>query len=86
MNKNRKTNVVFAYSTIGIQLALTLLIFVYIGFKLDSYYNTSPLFVALSTIVGMIAGFYNLFRGIRGIEEVEKKNKKDNKTERKKWL
>lgn len=75
----------FAYSTIGLQLAITILVFIYIGFKLDQHYETTPWFVVAGTALGMIAGFYNLIRGLRQIEKISK-SESGEKEERKKWL
>lgn len=75
----------FAYSTIGLQLAITILVFIYIGFKLDQHYETNPWFVVAGTALGMIAGFYNLIRGLRQIENISKGGSEE-KEERKKWL
>jgi len=83
---------VFDYSSIGLQLAITLLIFVYGGYKLDIRYKTEPLFVVVGVVLGMGIGFYNLFKELSGIEKHEKENKEntedntEDNTRRRKWL
>ncbi|MDY6935860.1 MAG: AtpZ/AtpI family protein [Spirochaetota bacterium] len=85
--KNKSTRrLIFGYSTIGIQLAVTLLLFVYGGYRLDNYYKTTPLFVIAGTIIGMIAGFYNLLQGIKQIEESTKREKEEVNNTKSKWL
>ena len=83
--KKNSTRTIFAYSTIGIQLALTLLIFVYGGYKLDIYFNSTPWFVLGGTIIGMTAGFYNLLKNIKEIEGSAKSRKNDD-DQKKTWL
>lgn len=84
INRNT-TKSIFAYSTLGIQLAFFMVLFVYGGYRLDSYLNSSPLFVALGAIVGFGGGIYNLINGLRHMERMlkEESNKNKNKT---KWL
>jgi F0F1-type ATP synthase assembly protein I len=83
-NKNTKKSI-FAHSTLGIQLALFMVLFVYGGFRLDNYLETSPLFVALGCILGLGAGLYNLIKGLQQMDKLsqEDKTEKENKT---KWL
>ena len=77
IEKKNSAKTAFVYSTIGIQLALTLLIFVYGGYKLDLYYNSTPWFVLAGAIIGMTAGFYNLIKNIKEIERSAKRSKED---------
>jgi F0F1-type ATP synthase assembly protein I len=84
--KNSTAKQVFAYSSIGLQLAITLLIFVYGGYRLDRRYETEPLFIVAGVVLGMGIGFYNLFKELSGLEKGgEKKGKKDSE-KRRKWL
>lgn len=76
----------------GMQLAITVTIFIYGGYRLDTHYHKSPIFVALGACVGMGVGFYNLMRELKEISRQEKANKEkaekngqeDNK--RVKWM
>lgn len=43
------------YLTLGIQLALTVLIFCGIGYWLDKHFNTAPLWIAIFTTFGSIS-------------------------------
>ena len=79
MNKKKTSHVVLAYSTIGIQLAVTVTIFILGGYKLDTYLNRSPIFTSVGALAGMLIGFYNLFRELKSIEKLEEKQKKENK-------
>jgi F0F1-type ATP synthase assembly protein I len=85
LNNKNTTKSIFAYSTLGIQLAFFMVLFVYGGYKLDNYLKTSPLFVALGGILGLGAGLYNLIKGLQQMDKLsqEDKTEKENKT---KWL
>ncbi|MBP7735301.1 MAG: AtpZ/AtpI family protein [Spirochaetes bacterium] len=79
--KKRKTDYGFLqYSTIGIQLAATVTLFVIGGYKLDEHLNRAPVFTTIGAFVGMVAGFYNLIKELRdlGIREKNKKNQERN--------
>ena len=55
---------VFAHLTIGLQLAITILIFVYAGYRLDLHFNKSPIFLLIGTVLGMSLGFYHLMKDL----------------------
>jgi len=79
--------VVFAHITIGLQLAITMIIFVYGGHWLDVYFDKSPLFLIVGTILGMLLGFYHLLKDLQ-VDDKKKypKNEDDqNNKKRIKW-
>jgi ATP synthase protein I len=81
----KTTKDILAYSSVGLQLAGTLLICVYAGYWIDSRYMTSPWFLLAGAAVGMIAGFYNLFKELGALEKNKEGSEKvDDK--RRKWL
>lgn len=84
-NKRNTTRVVFANITIGMQLAITILIFVYAGYRLDLYYGKTPLFLALGTFIGMSIGFYHLYKELLDMGRREKEEKEKGGRIRKKW-
>ncbi|HNR90483.1 MAG TPA: AtpZ/AtpI family protein [Spirochaetota bacterium] len=78
-----------AYSTIGLQLAITILLFIYVGYKADEHFRSSPWLFILSVVLGMTAGFYNLIRELRNIDRfLENKPAADSQDgeKRTKWL
>jgi ATP synthase protein I len=83
--KRNTTQLVFAYSTIGLQLAGTLLICVYTGNWLDRHYNTQPWFLLAGAALGMIGGFFNMFRELNAMQRSTEEIKGE-KTKRRKWL
>jgi len=83
--KKNSTRVVFGNITIGMQLAITILIFVFAGYRLDLYYEKSPLFLALGTFIGMSIGFYHLYKELLDMGKREKEAKEEGEVVRKKW-
>ena len=49
-------------STVGIALVIATFIGLYIGVALDRHLGTSPLFTLLFLILGIAAGFWNLWK------------------------
>ncbi len=80
---NKKTRALFAYSSIGIQLALFVFVFVFGGYKLDKYLNSSPWFLLLGAFLGIGSGLYSLFKSIKQLDDMDGKEKEDNKG---KWI
>ncbi|OHD64396.1 MAG: hypothetical protein A2176_01560 [Spirochaetes bacterium RBG_13_51_14] len=83
LDKEKKSRIVFTYSTIGIQLAATVTAFIVGGYKLDEYLDKSPVFITIGAFVGMAIGFYHLIRQLRDIDQ---QDKGERNKERKKWL
>jgi ATP synthase protein I len=48
-------------STMGISMALAIVIGILIGYYLDKFFHTPPLFFFIFLILGIIAGFRNLY-------------------------
>jgi len=90
--KKNYTRVILAYSTIGIQLAVTLLLFLFIGHWLDGRYGSSPWFILLGTVIGMGVGFYNLMKSLSELDKMLKTGLEDDqgdqaeKRDRRKWM
>ncbi len=51
-----------SYSTVGIQIAVAFLLFVFGGYKLDDAFGTSPLFVVIGALAAVTAMFVVLMR------------------------
>lgn len=87
VNKENSGKVVFAHVTIGLQLAITMLIFVYGGHRLDLYFDKSPLFLIVGTIIGMCLGFYHLLKDLQvDSKKVEYPKREDEQNKKRiKW-
>ncbi len=85
MYGRKSKNAIFAYSTIGMQLALFLILFTYGGYRLDVKFGTSPVFVLLGAVLGLAGGMYNLLKGLKEIDRYLKKSGAPEE-KRRKWL
>jgi len=83
--KNKTSKLVFAYSTIGLQLAATIFVFVYGGYWLDGRVNSEPWFLLLGTAIGLTVGFVNLFKELKSVDNNTEKPGAEEKS-RRKWL
>jgi F0F1-type ATP synthase assembly protein I len=63
MDKEKKNllKTLGAVSTMGISMALAIAIGVYIGLKLDQWFGTKPWFFFIFMLIGIAAGFRNMF-------------------------
>ena len=48
-------------STMGISMVLAIVIAIAIGYYLDKWFQTSPLFFLIFMILGIVAGFRNIY-------------------------
>lgn len=53
------------YASIGVQLAVSVLMGIGIGYLLDMKYDRFPVFTALCSLAGTAFGFYNLYLQLR---------------------
>lgn len=53
---------VWAYAAGGTQIAVTLLVAFFVGYKLDQRWDTSPWCTLAAAAVGIIGGLYGFFR------------------------
>lgn len=59
---------------IGFSMVIHILLSVYIGMKIDKWLGTNPIFLVLLLIIGVLSGFYNVYRMIMTINKLENKN------------
>jgi len=65
-------------STVGLTMVFATVIGLFIGLKLDEWLGTAPWFTAIFLILGIIAGFRNLFAHVKRSQETFKENDKKN--------
>lgn len=51
-------------SSVGLALVLSTLIGLGIGLMLDKWFKTKPIFMIVFLIIGIVAGFLNIFRTV----------------------
>lgn len=61
------------YASLGVQFAVTILLFMAGGWWLDGQLTTTPLFILLGTLLGAVAGFYKLYRTLMDLDEKRKR-------------
>jgi ATP synthase protein I len=61
-------------STVGLALVFATVIGLFIGLKLDEWLGTSPWLTAIFLLLGVIAGFRNLFVYVRRSQDLLKKD------------
>jgi ATP synthase protein I len=61
------------YLALGIQLALSVIVFFFIGRWLDDKFDTSPWLMILGLVVGTAGGFIQFFRTVISLEKEEEK-------------
>ena len=86
LKKQKKTPTVFTHITIGLQLAITILLFVFGGYWLDMRYDKTPLFIALGAVIGMVFGFYHLIKELNSMEERSKKENSGENRHKSRWM
>ncbi|MBI3599921.1 MAG: AtpZ/AtpI family protein [Nitrospinae bacterium] len=64
--KFRQFRELYLISTVGIQLVVSIFIGLAIGVYLDGKFGTSPIFTFIFLLLGIAAGFMNLFRVAKG--------------------
>jgi ATP synthase protein I len=52
------------YLSLGLQLALTVTIMVFIGVWLDGKFNTNPILTIVFAFLGVFAGLYNFIKSV----------------------
>ncbi len=63
------------YSGLGLQLAVTVVVFWFIGKLIDDNYGTGPLWRIVSATLGIVVGMYNF---IKAVLELSKRKEKRN--------
>ena len=64
------------YSGLGITLAVVILVFLWLGMKIDEWLATSPWFTLGMTMLGFFGGFYNFFLTIQKLTKEDDANRK----------
>jgi ATP synthase protein I len=56
-----------------IEMSSGLAVGLFLGYLLDNYFMTIPLFLIIFSILGVVAGFYNFYKDL--VKDLDKKNK-----------
>lgn len=63
-----------SYSSLGLEMGLSVAIGIGIGYFLDSYFKTSPYLTIIFMLFGVVAAFKTIFTLMRKIEREDKRN------------
>lgn len=66
----------FKYSGLGVQLSVTIIVFLFAGLWLDKYFETKFIFTLVFVFLGFVGVFYKIFAVLKELDE-EKKQKTD---------
>jgi ATP synthase protein I len=58
-----------SYSTLGLEMGLSVALGVGIGYYLDKWLNTEPWFLIIFIIFGVAAGFRSLYRAVKRLQK-----------------
>lgn len=66
MNNNKKPVNWMQYSSLGFQIVVTILVFLWLGTKLEDHFRiNSPYGQLLGTFLGIFASLYNVIRTVK---------------------
>jgi F0F1-type ATP synthase assembly protein I len=52
------------YSGLGLQMMVTIGVFITIGYLLDRHFETPPVFILIFSFIGIGAGFYHFIKSL----------------------
>jgi ATP synthase protein I len=74
-SRPRRLNRYLRYSTVGLEMGLSVVIGLFVGQWLDGYFGTEPILLLVFLLFGMAAGFRSIFRLARRMNDPEEENK-----------
>jgi ATP synthase protein I len=66
-----------AYAGLGLQFAVSILVFLFIGQWLDRKFGTAPILLIAFVFLGGGAAFYSIYRKLMGMQEREEQAKRE---------
>ena len=70
-NKAKLIQQIASYSTLGLEMGLSVALGVGIGYYLDKWLNTEPWLLIVFFFLGVIAGFRSLYRAMKRLQKEE---------------
>ena len=68
-NKRKLFGLIGRYSTIGLEMVISVVIGILFGWWLDRLFNTKPWLTIVFMLFGIVAGFRSLFKLLKDIEK-----------------
>ncbi len=69
MKENKPIEQLAVVSGFAFTMIVIVGVSVFLGIKLDTWINTSPLFTIIFSVFGIFAGIFNLIRSVSKLEE-----------------
>ncbi|MCX5813802.1 MAG: AtpZ/AtpI family protein [Proteobacteria bacterium] len=74
-NKNNVVRSLISFSSLGLEMGLSVAIGIGMGYFLDSYFKTSPYLTILFMLFGIVAAFKTIYMLLK---KVKKEDERDN--------
>lgn len=66
------------YLTLGLQIAMSVLLFLYLGMVADDAFNTKPWLMVAGLVIGFTGGMIHFFRSVIELSKKEEDERKKN--------
>jgi len=73
-DKGKLIRQIGSYSTLGLEMGLSVAVGAIIGYYLDKWLHTDPWLLIVFLIFGVIAGFRSLYRALKRLEREDKED------------
>jgi ATP synthase protein I len=73
-DKGRLFRQIASYSTLGLEMGLSVAVGAGIGYYLDKWLKTEPWFLIIFLVVGVIAGFRSLYRALKRLQQEDRED------------
>jgi ATP synthase protein I len=68
-DKGRLIRQIASYSTLGLEMGLSVAVGAVIGYYIDKWLNTEPWFLIIFFVFGVAAGFRSLYRALKRLQK-----------------
>ena len=73
-DKGKLIRQIASYSTLGLEMGLSVAVGAILGYYLDKWLHTDPWLLIVFLIFGVIAGFRSLYRALKRLEREDKED------------
>lgn len=71
-DKEKLIKQIAAYSTLGLEMGLSVAVGAGIGYYLDKWLKTEPWFLIIFLVFGVVAGFRSLYRALKRLQQEDR--------------
>jgi ATP synthase protein I len=73
-NKNNVVRSLISFSSLGLEMGLSVAIGIGMGYFLDSYFKTSPYLTILFMLFGIVAAFKTIYMLLKKVKKDDERN------------